>query len=314
MSKARFDIDALRRLAGETTFSRGHEYHRAGCVQILSLDPGRVAAEVAGTENYRTVLTGRGKKIDGNCSCPAFGDRGFCKHMVATALAVNAAGDDAVGGAAGALSRIREHLKAKSTDELVNMIFDLAEEYPELFRKLDMDSALMRGDDDTLEKQLRKAIDRATQTGSYVDYQQARRWWAGVDSVLDAIAELAPGRRATVALKLIEHSINRIEGAFEAIDDFDGHLGSLLGRARDIHLVAASAAGPEPVALARELFRREIDDDFGAFTGAVADYADVLGEPGLASIDVSRMRNGKSCRDVRVGQAPTPTGSRLPIT
>ena len=63
----------------------------------------------------------------------------------------------------------------------------------------------------------------------------------------------------------------------------DGHLGSLLGHARDIHLVAASAAGPEPVALARELFHREIDDDFGTFAGAVADYADVLGEWGRVS-------------------------------
>src|SRR5437762_9538585 len=39
---------------------------------------------------------------------------------------------------------------------------------------------------------------------------------------------------------------------------------------------------PEPVALARSLFEREMKDDFGTFAGAVADYADVLGERGLA--------------------------------
>ena len=123
MSKARFGIDALRRLVGETTFSRGHEYHRAGYVEILSFGPKRVVAEVAGTENYRTVLTGRGEDR-GDCSCPAFTDRGFCKHMVAAAFAANAAGDGATDEAAGALSRISEHLKAKGAGELVNMILD----------------------------------------------------------------------------------------------------------------------------------------------------------------------------------------------
>ena len=46
-------------------------------------------AQVAGTEDYRTELTGRGEDFDGECSCPAFEDWGFCKHMVATALAAN---------------------------------------------------------------------------------------------------------------------------------------------------------------------------------------------------------------------------------
>ena len=33
---------------------------------------------------------GAARTIGGDCSCPAFEDRGFCKHMVATALAANA--------------------------------------------------------------------------------------------------------------------------------------------------------------------------------------------------------------------------------
>src|SRR6267378_4800633 len=90
----RFDIGRLRELAGEKAFARGEAYYHGGQVQILVLEPGRVLAQVAGTEDYRTELTGRGKEIDGACSCPAFEDWGFCKHMVAAALAANAAGSD----------------------------------------------------------------------------------------------------------------------------------------------------------------------------------------------------------------------------
>ena len=67
-AKNRFDIETLRELAGERSFARGQEYYRDGSVQILSLGSKRVVAEVSGTEDYRTVLTGRGVEIDGDCS------------------------------------------------------------------------------------------------------------------------------------------------------------------------------------------------------------------------------------------------------
>ena len=81
----RFDLLTLRNLTGDTVFARGEAYHRDGQVAILSLDKGRVLAQVAGTDDYRTKITGRGKTIHGDCTCPAFEDRGFCKHLVATA-------------------------------------------------------------------------------------------------------------------------------------------------------------------------------------------------------------------------------------
>lgn len=282
MSRPRFDIDQLKELAGAKTFARGREYFGDGCVEILSRDAKRVVAEVAGSEDYRTVLTGRGKDIDGTCSCPAFGDWGFCKHMVATALAVNAAGDGPEIEAEDVLSRIRQYLKARSADELVNMIVERAEQDIDLFRALEMKSAAATEDPAALEKRLRKAIDGATRTRDFVDYEEAGRWHDAVDGVLDIIEDLASGPRADVALRLIGHATGRIASAFESIDDSDGHLGELLGRAREIHLAAATAVRPEPVALARALFHREMHDDFGTFTGAIDDYADVLGEEGLA--------------------------------
>src|SRR6266851_1467203 len=121
-ARARFDVTALRNLAGGKVFERGEDYHDDGQVEILSLEPERVLAEVAGTDDYRIVLTGRGKKIGGECSCPAFSDWGFCKHMVATALAANEVGDSGASPGTGALARIRTHLKAKGVDALVGMI------------------------------------------------------------------------------------------------------------------------------------------------------------------------------------------------
>jgi hypothetical protein len=269
-------------LRAPKVFARGERYFGDGLVQILTIEPARVMAMVAGTEDYTVELTGRGEAIDGECSCPAYEDSGFCKHMVATALAVNAAGGDAEAEGAGALSRIRDHLKAKGADALVEMIVEMAGRDPALFRKLDLAASATHGDAKTLEAGMRKAVDGATRTGGFVDWRAAAGWAGGVDETLDAIESLASDAHAGLALKLAERAIERIEKAIERIDDSNGHCGALLHHARGIHLAAARASRPEPVQLARNLFAREMKDDYDIFDGTAALYAEVLGELGLA--------------------------------
>lgn len=276
----RFNIDALRDLAGDKVFARGLAYHQAGQVTILAIEPSRVVARVSGSEDYRTVLTGSGARIGGECSCPAFADFGFCKHLVATALTANDADPTTTGE--GALERIRRHLRAKDPEALVALIVDLAERDDLLFRRLDMEAATAADDDKTVLSRLRKAVTDATRTGGYVHYREAAAWANGIEAVLDHVAGLVPAGRAALALRLADHALARIEKAIGEIDDSDGHGTFLLKRARDIHLAACRAAHPEPVALARDLYAREVEGDWDTFHGAAAEYADVLGEAGLA--------------------------------
>jgi hypothetical protein len=279
----RFEINALRGFAGDKVFARGEAYYHDGSVQILSVTPQRVLAQVTGSDDYRTVLRGRGTKIGGECSCPAFEDWGFCKHMVATALAANAAGDGGEAEGAGALSRIRDHLKAKGIDALVDMIVGWAEQDPELFHRLDMASAVVDADAKTLEARLRKAIDRATRAELHADDREAPHWRSGVESALEAVADLVARRHADIALRLVERAMDRIEAAFETIGDTGGELQALIERASEIHFDAVRTVRPAPVALARDLFRRETEgSNCDAFADAAARYADVLGEEGLA--------------------------------
>jgi tetratricopeptide (TPR) repeat protein len=76
--------------------------------------------------------------------------------------------------------------------------------------------------------------------------------------------------------------MDRVGEMVEQIDDSDGHCRTLLYRARDIHLAAVREVRPAPVQLARDLFAREMADDYGVFGDALTLYADIMGEAGLA--------------------------------
>jgi len=279
--RPRFDPDALRRLAGDKAFARGQAYHRDGHVRILALESSRVLARVEGSEDYRVQLTGQGGRIGGTCTCPAFDDYGFCKHLVATALEINAGGGTEPEDG-GVLARIRDHLKAKGGDALVEMIIGLAEQDEVLFRKLETAAAMAGADDKSIVASARKAIDKATRTRGMVDYYAAGDWAEEVSTALDPLDDLLTAGRAGLALELAEHAIDRIEAALENIDDSNGECGGVLCRAQEVHLAAARAANPNPVRLAEALFVREMKGQYDTFDGAASAYAEVLGEEGLA--------------------------------
>ena len=109
--RARFDVDTLRRLAGDRILDRGEAYHREGRVAIVAIEGGRVLAHVIGTEDYWTEIIARNKALGGECSCPAFEDVGLCKHIVAVALAANAVTGDEEIKVIGALTRLWERLR-----------------------------------------------------------------------------------------------------------------------------------------------------------------------------------------------------------
>lgn len=278
----RFDIDALRRIAGDKVFARGEAYFRDSLVEILSIEPKRVKARVSGSEEYITALSGHADKIGGDCSCPAIENWGWCKHLVAVALAVNDMIANGQEVAEGPYARIRSHLLSMESRALAEMILELAERDSALLRRLDMAANAATDDDATLLKRFKKAINDATRTRGFVAYDMASGWAEGVMDVLQGIEELITDERAALALSLIDQAIERIEKAISNIDDSDGYCTELLQEAQSIHLEACLAAKPDPIALAHSLFVREVEGDWDTFRKAAPAYAEVLGEKGLA--------------------------------
>jgi hypothetical protein len=279
-SRHRFDPHALRRRAGDRVFERGKRYQREGLVSLVSLGEDRIVARVFGEEEYRVRLSGAGNNLSGECSCPAFAREEFCKHIVATALTVNV--DDGAGEPRDALAPIGAFLSTLPPERLVDILLEAAERDSQLLNKLELAAAAATEDDAKIVKRLGKALDRATDTPYFIDYRQAPKWAAGVNQALAAIEDLLDAGRAAAALALADRALDGLEGTYEEVDDSDGHCGALVERAQRLHFAAAEIVRPEPVALARSLFERELGSDYAAFHGAGSRYEEVLGKVGLA--------------------------------
>ncbi|WP_456719316.1 MULTISPECIES: SWIM zinc finger family protein [unclassified Bradyrhizobium] len=278
----RFDVAVLRDAVGEKAFVRGRAYHLDGRVEIIAIDKARVVARVVGTDVYRCEVKGQGRTISGNCTCRAYGDWGSCKHMAATALAANSLEPAAVEHVSSRLGKIRNHLRAKSVENLVEMVLKLAEKDTKLFEQLGLSAELDTGDETTLLAGFKKAITGATRVRGYIEYRDMRDWTRSIDGVLDHISGLLEGGRASLVLELLDHFFARMDDALTKVDDSDGGGGACYVRACEIHVSACEKSGPDPIELARTLFVREVDSDSDFFFGASETYADILGEAGLA--------------------------------
>jgi uncharacterized Zn finger protein len=275
-----FDVAKLRIAAGNKVFARGEDYHADGSVDILSLSNCRVTAQVSGTEPYFVDLSITKGELAGFCSCPAYRDFGFCKHMVATGLTAN--DHDPDDGATDNPDTIENVLRSLDHDALVKLVIDVARSDPKALRTLNLKTALISladSDAASLAKKLKREIKAATRVGEFVDYDEVPAWIARIEDLIDSIEWILTKGHGPLVMELADLLRHQLNDAFEAIDDSDGQMGMLLSRAMELHLAACRVARPDPVQLARGLFVREMEDDFGV-DDALETYVDLLGDSG----------------------------------
>jgi uncharacterized Zn finger protein len=135
--------EEVRRLAAEPYFSRGKEYFDDRLVDLLSVSSDSVKACVAGTQVYTVTLKRKDRIIEAICTCPAFDDFGPCKHLVAVGLAVLEHHRNGYKPSHEFLERMRERqkiekfLKSKNKKELIELIWELNNQLPEVLYELE---------------------------------------------------------------------------------------------------------------------------------------------------------------------------------
>jgi uncharacterized Zn finger protein len=276
----------IRRLAGAQSYQRGLDYFSHGHVESLEDRRGSVHAVVRGNQDYTVTLTADAGVLDYSCDCPVGSEGAFCKHCVAAALAwLNRAAGPAKPAGRGRAKKLTlidagKILHAEDKGALVRMVLDWAKDDDRLYERLIVYAARHSGPG-TAAAAVRRAFEKAVRVRDFVPYREATGWAHGVDDAIDSVEQLLNDGQAAGVIELCESALQSLLGAIQAVDDSDGHFGTLRDRLEEIHYRACQEARPDPAELARRLFQWELHSDFDVFFGAVARYAKILGAKGM---------------------------------
>ena len=298
-----FDAATVVALAEPQVHVRGEGYRRNGRVGPLTVRDGRLEATVRGTMPYVVELWAERGEPRWSCTCPAAEDGSFCKHCTAVALSMGSDESPLVVPPLAPLARlVRAQASASgrrvdptpaedlasfveelAQDRLARIVLDLAATDGRLRERLLAEARAARGDGPDMGAWRRRIDNAFAPYGDFVTYREAHGWADGIKDVIDALADLCDAGQHDAAARLAEHSHRRADNAIDHVDDSDGWLSGISLRLSEVHHRACVEGRPDPVELAARLVDLELTSELDGFYRAAAEYAEVLGEAGLAA-------------------------------
>ena len=242
--------------AGSKIVSRGKNYQRQGRVSDLAVtDEGVLVAWVEGTERYATRVFFEDDELESICSCPYWDT---CKHAVAVVIEYlkqvennrcipkakkddyrlelfddeipDYEPDDDENAMSEDLHQdIKGFLKNKTKAQLIDLLHELVEQYPEISRELSDQNQIFSGNTKTLVARLREDIRDLGDEPGWQNYWQGQGFtpdYSGIRKKLETLVKtghadevLTLGRElVSTGTRQVEESHDEGETAMEIAD------------------------------------------------------------------------------------------------
>jgi uncharacterized Zn finger protein len=280
---ARFTEAELRDLAGSGAFERGYDYYQQGQVGELEIRDGKALALVSGTDLYRVEIGCDSDGLDGRCTCPASDGIFFCKHCVATALALRDSLVESTLATTGDVAdrTLHAYLDEQHAETLRAWLIHALQKEPLLKEKLYRQARLASNTLDAME--LTRSITRVTPLEDIFEWGRVSAYFRRLEETLDGIVEIANQLTAEDLLETALHGIRRVDKALERIDDSGGYREYARQLLRELHRRALKRLEWTPQRRAEHLLELALADPWDQFEGVPLDYADALGDAGLSA-------------------------------
>ncbi len=225
----------------EKIIARGYSYYENGCVSSLAeVDDNIYEAEVEGTEFYtvEVELDDKLNIIDTQCDCPY--DMGeYCKHQVAVFLALRDMKSRTSVRKSSVKKKkthdIRKILACRSKDELVDFLYNIASEYREIKRRIELNFDI-GNDEDEIKKSIaliRTYISKSSDRSGFVAYGSTYEAVKGAEQVLEKAYDVLEQNRILHALDLSLCVIREMMNLLGCADDSDGIIGGIIEQGFD---------------------------------------------------------------------------------
>ena len=278
-SDARIALSQLRARAGEAVFKRGQDYELRGRVRKLAATAeGGLVAWVQGSVRYATRVILRADQLASDCMCP-YG--GTCKHAVAVALAYlnrpehapplpiapasdprlvllerqAAAAVEPIGPAAAPATQpgaraaqeptLQAFLAAHSQADLVALLLDLAQRFPEVRDALAVRQMLASDDAGKLEAEVLGRIISATTEPGWRNRWDGDGYAPDYAPVYNGLKLLLNRGHADAVVRLGEHFLEAGISQVEQSHD-EGETAAAVAMCLDVVFAALPASSLEP--------------------------------------------------------------------
>lgn len=301
--KSMLSTAQLKEYGWNRSFERGEEYYRKGAVCSLIQHENRISAEVQGKRRYKANIHLSGSSLKYDCTCPA---GGFCKHLIAAALAWNNGeadtlndldGDTPVSGrkkpASGTKKgklNLRGHLLSMSKEELADIILEQAVDDKTLRERLRLSATVSNPGGMDLSA-FRKRIDTALEPPD--DFEYEGHYWDEEDflgdeyarqlnPILDALRTMLKNGDAAAVLTLAKYALEELNIKCLAMEYESSGIDEMVESLAELHAKACALAKPDVESVAEWLFElgiKDADDSFGELPWEK--YEIFLGKKGL---------------------------------
>ncbi len=172
------------------------------------------------------------------------------------------------------------NLTALGADRLAAILIELADESPQVKRRLRLELAAEAGGD-SIAAQIGKRLTALKAARSFIDWQKRREFVKDLDLQRSMIGDRVAHTRPDLALDLMWRFMALAEPVLNRVDDSSGSVGDVFRSAcRDLGTIAV-AARPDPIGLADQVFTAVLANDYGVVDDLVAIMAPALGDVGI---------------------------------
>lgn len=286
------DEDWLNDEAGNRFFDRGYRYFIKKNVENLKVTNYKISATVSGSYKYDTEIElSEDGDILYDCTCPIGQGGSFCKHLVATGLAVlneKSNGKDKQDEEEKALF---DFLMSKGKKELAQLLITYGSE--ELRDSLKLDIMVATRDPQIAHIAI-KHVKKLLNYEQLHPYHGSREYWHNVDLTLDYITRLFEQHNFDLTIKLCEKAINAIDEGLCHIDSSYGQH-TVVESFVTLHIKACIKEKENPKKLAQRIYQyiSEMECDF--YIDQLSGYKELFGEEGLESFKALAEKQWKKC-------------------
>ena len=273
-------IKEIKNYVMPDAFELGMELFKKGRVRSFHVNGNIATARVKDIFNHHIKVTQTEEKLIFSCCCYFGRINDPCHHVIAASLYWHKKYKKNLNSKKEKQAEFHKYLLTCSKKILISRILDGNITWnpvrPEL-KKLNVFN-----DEHFDRRKWKKLFRKTVKSGQIISDYEAPYYARNLEYLIDALLGLPQQEYADTILMLAEYALSEISGTLDYIEDYNDHIGLLLHKIQKLHLAVCKISQPNPLKIAKILFKWQREDKCDVTCRDLTSYIDVMGDKGVS--------------------------------